>query len=877
MTLETHLAPPAFADFTGEWIDAAEAEHLPSLRNGSGQGHVNSDLTSLSWLAFPPTTVGYHTGVLRVNGTPVATERYRWMPYGVQRVAHHDGLSIESSVRFATGRPAILWRSEFTNSSSETVEVAVDQEVAAMLADSEVDWGWLYGTPWNHGHYHDFFSTEKIRAEVLAEHPHETHLVAEGARRLRLGKPRIVGIQRDEDDVAMLLDTALPAHTTSDRDEPDLPGAAVVVRQVRATDARGVPVELLTEPKEVQADTDEAVGVVVLGDRSTLSIEFRLRDAQASGVIATHGNHPDSLQIGLDQGAPWISVGGEILRHSDVLDDGWHTITVTLSTAEAVSQLDDLAPLRTTPWWVSERWTCALEDGILAIEDGVTGAVAHYAFAARPDALRVDGSRGIASWTLTLAPGETRRLEHVLDLSSREWVRAADLANRFDVHFTEVQTWWESVWRSAFTPGNEEFSGYLPLLEASDDLERTYYLAALEALYMRNTEASPIGSIYLTGGPRLGPTTTFFWDIVLWGRVYALLDPASMRSWIIAALSSPYDQSLAFDCKNLLPIGNYYSANDYSLFRTVESYVGITGDVSVLEEDAAGRQVLEHLREIAFRPLEKKASFGEGVLVDFGDDPWELLEAVPNYRHVVVSFNAAYVGMLRGFAELMVRMGDGGEADRARGLADRMATAIVGQYAGDGRWRISMPDHDEVIGHCLDFQHVAAEMADDLTPAMRSEMVAFVRERLLDGDSMRALAKDDPIAPFSDRPDHGASGAFVAWPADTAHGLVLLGERQAAIDLLSRVHRGASGAVWGQAIEARGDGTYFASERGCHTREIACGASMADSILRGLFGIRAGFSALNAPEGSLASDDMRLHNVRAIGFDLAADTSPGLS
>ena len=131
-----------------------------------------------------------------------------------------------------------------------------------------------------------------------------------------------------------------------------------------------------------------------------------------------------------------------------------------------------------------------------------------------------------------------------------------------------------------------------------------------------------------------------------------MLEPAGMRAWIVAALRQPYDRSHSFDTRNLLPIGNHYAANDYALFRCIQAYVGVTGDVALLAEHAGAGTVIDHLRHIAVPPDSGRAAYAGGVLVDFGDDPWELLECVPNYRHAVVGFNAASVGMLRALAWL---------------------------------------------------------------------------------------------------------------------------------------------------------------------------------------------------------------------------------
>ena len=129
---------------------------------------------------------------------------------------------------------------------------------------------------------------------------------------------------------------------------------------------------------------------------------------------------------------------------------------------------------------------------------------------------------------------------------------------------------------------------------------------------------------------------------------------------------------------------------------------------------------------MAYRPRTRRAAFGERVLVDFGRDSWELLECVPNYRDAVVSFNAGYVGLLRVLADLLRRIGHGDEASASDVDADELAAAVLGQYAGDGRWRIAHPEGDETIGHCLDFALVTADLSEDLSPARKKEMVDFV-------------------------------------------------------------------------------------------------------------------------------------------------------
>lgn len=449
---------------------------------------------------------------------------------------------------------------------------------------------------------------------------------------------------------------------------------------------------------------------------------------------------------------------------------------------------------------------------------------------------------------------------------------ATATARSFAEAFAEVADRWRTTWRDAFRPGNSEFSGHLPTLRTPDgDLARSYYLGALLAVYMRNTRAPRRGPVFLTGGPRLGPTTTYFWDQSEWARTAAMLEPRGLRNWIVAALSQPYERCHSFDTRNLLPVGNHYAANDHALFRTVQGYVGVTGDLSLLDETAGERTVLDHLRAMAYRPRQQRARFGAGVLVDFGRDAWELLECVPNYRDAVVSLNAGYAGMLRSLSTLLRLRGDRAqakEAEDAEADAAELAKAVLGQYAGGGRWLIAHPEGSEPIGHCLDFELVAADMSEDLSPAQRAEMVRFVSEHLVDGDWMRALDPQDPIAPLSDRPDHGAAGAFAAWPGATAYGLCRLGHPELAAGILRRAHRTTSGGLWGQATEVVEDGSYRTAERGVSNRESVAAVAITEAVIAGLFGIEADFAGLENPRGTTSTPYGELLNVRVLGFDL---------
>jgi hypothetical protein len=865
---------PALDDILGGWLDRDELVHLHSLRNQWGQAHVNPDLTSLSWLAIPPYAVGYHTGVLRVDGHVWAAQRSRWAPWGVDREAAHDDLVVRSTVSMEYEATRILWRIEVSNSSARSRQVDLAQDLQAAVTHSEVDWGWTYGTPWSRGNYHDFHATERIRAETIAQEPREAQLRPVGARPLRLGRARLPGIQRDEDGDAMLIVSALPDHSTTDVARDRLPAVIGSVTEVGLVSPSG---ERTAVPGSFVLASDDAewrLPPVVIEAGTRLDVDVVLADSAQTGVLVTHGNHADSLQVGLRSGRPWLTIGGEHVEAAHEITAGEIRLSVAVGDRSASLCVDGTEVARTTEWWRSGRWLASAERGVIVIDDTRSPAYAAYAVAPSTSRFTVEDGRAVAHWRLSIEPGTSQTVWVALELGvDRAAIvkGAADTARDGQAALAVVADRWRRLWLNTFKSGNDDHSGYLPVLETERaGLARTYYTGILLALYLRNTGVSGLGPIFLTGGPRLGPTTTFFWDLSEWARTASMLEPVGMRAWIVAALSQPYDKSHSFDTRHLLPIGNHYAANDYALFRCIQAYVGATGDVAFLAEHAGARTVIDHLRHIVVRPDSARAAYAGGILVDFGHDPWELLECVPNYRHAVVAFNAASVGMLRALAWLERQLERPDEATALTARAAELATAVRRQYAGDGRWRIAHPAGNDVIGHCLDFQLVAAEMADDLEERVADELVEFVENVLIDGDWMHALAPDDPIAPFADRPDHGASGAFAGWPGATAYGLVQLGRADAAADFLGRLHRATSGALWGQAVEAIGAGRYRVAERGASNRESSAGVAATEAIIAGLFGIKAAIPSIEAPQGVTANRFGTLRGVRAVGFDLPA-------
>lgn len=852
-------AIPDLDDVAGQWTAAADLAHLPSLRNQAGQGHVNADLSSLSWLAAPPYSFGYHTGVLRLNGRILPAQRYRWKPWGVQREHAGAAVTVRTDTRMAVGEDTLLWLIEVANNTGETQDVTIEQDLFAMVARTETGWGWLYDVPWNAGNYHDFMTLERIRSAVTTT-PAPGYLLGPGRRILRLGKPRLPGIQRDTGSEAMSLEYELPRHVSDDTVYPHRSGAAAAVRNLRCADP-GTSTEILIIPNEIMLDPAADVAAGAFEPRPGQLIEFELRpDApDQRGIVLTHGNHPDSLQLGIDAGRLWFAIAGQQADAGELEAGRWHQVSVELHEDRVRLSLDGRTSDVTSDWTQAARWR-AVSDGTLsdgtavAIADSRSPARACYAFDRPPTSLDVAGAGATATWAAALGPHRKLRIGIVCaygDSDREVTARAAAAAQGFSDALAQVEHGYRDRWQAMFTPGNRHFSGHLPVLAARDaGIGRSYYMAALLALYLRNVRVSASEPVFLTGGPRLGPTTTFFWDHTEWSRLYALLEPAGMRSWLLRALATPYDRAFGLDTKNGGPLGNQYAANDYSLFRLVEHYVAVTGDTGFLAAEAGGITVLAHADRLAHGWRARRTAATGGILADFGADPWTLLECVPGYTNVVASFNAAYAGMMRSLADLRRLLGDDEAAAAADAEADTLARAAVRLAAPGGRWQVRHPGKTDTIGHCLDFGLVAAHLHHDLSEAQRDAAVRFASRELLASTWMRALALDDPAAPLANRPDHGSAGAFCAWPGVTAYGLAKLGRRDLAAGLLSVVHESGSGALWGQAMEIIVDasGTRVrVAEDGASNRDSIAGVATAEAVVAGLFGFEPSYRTLAGP------------------------------
>jgi len=445
---------------------------------------------------------------------------------------------------------------------------------------------------------------------------------------------------------------------------------------------------------------------------------------------------------------------------------------------------------------------------------------------------------------------------------------------------------WDRQIAAAFTPGNSEYSGFLPTLHTRDEaIARLYYTCALGLLYFRRDNPHSVyGRAYDTLMPRYWQTTTFIWDYFISGGAHALLDPAVLRKYIGLWMGTDLHSHFGTEYLNGGTVGPWYAVNDYALISLADDYLRWNGDFAWLESVSAAnapavgespaapgeRKVIDYLREFAFNYRRFKTPSG---LADYGGIN-NLLECVSTYIHEVASLNAGNIYGLRTLAEILDRRYNDPAAGACLEEAQALLQEVMKLYTeGGGYWNARFPDGALVeVRHCYDFITTLATLAGDLSARQQEEMVRFFIEELQTPHWMRALSPRDPNALFSVRPDHQWNGAYTAWPALTAAGLYRIGRADIALPWLQGVARSVNQGPFGQchfvesAMPPESGGALKVFYEWPYGSDWACSScgSYLTTIIEGIFGVRAskfdGISA--APQFAGFDPGAELHNLR---------------
>lgn len=420
-------------------------------------------------------------------------------------------------------------------------------------------------------------------------------------------------------------------------------------------------------------------------------------------------------------------------------------------------------------------------------------------------------------------------------------------------HVLRAEQEWDAEIAAVFTPGNDRYSGHLPLLVTSDpDLRRVWLMGVIGVVYFkRDNPHSVMGRTYDTLMPRYWQSLTFLWDYSLSSLVHSLLDPDVMRRYLEHWISTDVHTHMGTEWLTGQPVGMWYAVNDYAMCQTIDAYVRASGDTAWLAHELPGPggeplSVVGHLDHYAcnwrrFRSASGLANYG-GI--------GNLLECVSTYVNEVASLNAANVWMLRKAAEVARFLGDEVAALWYETEADILAVDLQQLYAdGDGWWHARQPDGRMVaVRHCYDFSTVAATIPDDLSSKQREEMVAFFVRELQTPTWMRALSDRDTDASYSVRPDHQWTGAYPAWPPSAAAALYKFGRADLAATWIHGLAASANQGPFGQShfadgvLPAEAGGALKAPAELPWINDWTCSANGAwvDLVVRSVFGVTWG-------------------------------------
>lgn len=472
-----------------------------------------------------------------------------------------------------------------------------------------------------------------------------------------------------------------------------------------------------------------------------------------------------------------------------------------------------------------------------------------------------------------LAAGESRGLHFLLAVGAEPAEVLGRLARWRTAPAAAIaaaEADWRAEIKAAFTPGNDRYSGHVPLLLTTDtDLRALYLNAVISVMYFkREHPAARFPRTYTTLLPRYWVTTSVINDWSLTALLLVLLDPACVRRMLEVWLERDIHRHFGTDYVSGDSSGNWYSCNDYAMTRLITTYLRVTGDFAWLDQPAGPRTVAAHLGVLAahHRTLDR----GTG-LADYGDRN-SLLEAVGTYEHEVASLNAANVWILRENAALRDHLGDRSAALSLRAEADALVPRVQALYVtGRGYWHCRQPDGSLVpVRHVWDFIHTLNFLHADLPAAQIDEMVAFFRRELMTPAWLAALSPLDEDAGFSLRPDHQWNGSYPGWVALALGALAKAGREDLINEWLPGLARTAAQGPFSQAHLVE---TYAATMAGGARKAptewpyindwaIVCAGGFFDSVLLDFFGLEFGYDGLRArPRPGVLPADAVLLNV----------------
>ncbi len=455
---------------------------------------------------------------------------------------------------------------------------------------------------------------------------------------------------------------------------------------------------------------------------------------------------------------------------------------------------------------------------------------------------------------IKLNPGEKRKLYYINTVDdSIENLQAVydEIIGNLEEIIKKVNYDWNEELKAAFTPGNSNFSGFMPTLETTDkEISKLYNMGVLGVIYFkRDNPYSVLGRTYDTLMPRYWQSVTFIWDYSLSSFVHALLDPAVMQKYLEHWMLMDVHKHFGTEYLTGSPVGPWYSVNDFAMMTIANNYLRFSGNFDWLNKELKNHSVKEKVKNYLLKYSSNWKQFkSKNGLADYGGIN-NLLECVSTYIHEVASLNAANIFNMRTGAEFAAIIGEEEISKKLTKEADELLPEIQKLYVkGKGYWYSRFPNNELIeVRHCYDFITILNNIPDDLSEKQKTEMTQFFINELLTPTWMHALSAGDDNVLFSVRPDHQWNGAYPAWPAQAAAGLYKIGKGDLAFNWLKGIARTANQGPFGQAhfvetaIEPESGGARKATPEGPYINDwtVSSNGSWTNIIIESIFGVNA--------------------------------------
>lgn len=516
---------------------------------------------------------------------------------------------------------------------------------------------------------------------------------------------------------------------------------------------------------------------------------------------------------------------------------GLVAVTLKNTTAEPKTvpvAIDAGGTLDQSMWWEfgtpgsKTATTQKATDGAFSLKQGDQAIVLRAS-----DPIRWEQGQPCGRGTVLLSPSGTAKLYVAFAIGQTEEANAACARIVGDPEKAMADT------RIAYAQQVKNLFQAIPRLTSSSPaLERLYNRSLVHLVTNRwDVPEFVLHPYYSTGSVNGGCLAEYLWNFGENWEIFPLFDPDASRTHIKQFLASDMTTHFAFEPTTGKAWGPWYMINQEKIIGLIYYHVKNTGDVAFLNDVVNGKTVLEH----AF----VNAMYGDDptkpvAMIDYGpsNSHLELRRGIP-YNHAMPDLNGRRYQNYVLAAELADVAGDIKTATQLRKRAEELKTVLKNTlWNKDTRWFDFVNEKGEKdtrytvqMFKLFGSKVLDAEQEAGLLAHLNSE------KEFLSEFGLHSMSKTDVAYDPADV-DNGGPGACTCFPPQIVERLYRAGKPQAAENVLQRI------LWWGERMPYWGDS--IVAERIDYRKDtpLQCtidGASVAQCIIFGMFGVRAEF------------------------------------